>query len=56
MSENQSILSLVLKVVGLAMGVVVIVLSILDAAEVNTYVLLLGIGLAAMGLEALQAA
>ena len=56
MSENQSILSLVLKVVGLAMGVVVIVLSILDAADVNTYVLLLGIGLAAMGLEALQGA
>jgi hypothetical protein len=56
MSENQSILSLVLKVVGLAMGVVVIVMSILDAADINTYALLLGIGLAAMGLEALQGA
>ncbi len=56
MTESQSILSLVLKVVGLAMGIVVIVMSILDAADVNTYVLLLGIGLAAMGLEALQGA
>jgi hypothetical protein len=56
MSESQSIISLVLNVVGLAMGVVVIVMSILDAADVNTYVLLLGIGLAAMGLEALKGA
>ena len=56
MSESQSILSLVLKVVGLAMGIVVIVMSILDAADINTYVLLLGIGLAAMGLDALQGA
>jgi hypothetical protein len=38
------------------MGVVVIVLSVLDVADVNTYMLLLGIGLAAMGLEALQGA
>jgi len=38
------------------MGAVVIVRSILGAAEVNTYVLLLGIGLAAMELEALQGA
>ena len=54
MSENRSIVGLVLKGVGLAMGVVVIVLSFLDAAEMSTYVPLLGIGLAALGLDALQ--
>ena len=38
------------------MGVVVIVITILDAADINTYVLLLGIGKPALGLEALQGA
>ena len=54
MSENRSIVGLVLKAVGLAMGVVVIVLSVLGAADMSTHVLLLAIGLAALGLDALQ--
>ncbi len=54
MSENRSIVGLVLKAVGLAMGVVVIVISILGTADMSTHVLLLGIGLAALGLDALQ--
>jgi hypothetical protein len=54
MSENKVPVSLILKAVALGMGVVVIVLSILDAADVNTSVLLLGIGLASLGLNALQ--
>ena len=47
-------ISLVLKAVGMAMGVVVIVLSIIGGATVDTYVLLLGIGVFALGLNALS--
>jgi small-conductance mechanosensitive channel len=48
------IVQLVLKAVALAMGVATVVLSILGAAETGTLVLLLGIGLAALGLAALD--
>ncbi len=54
MSENRSIVGLILRAVGLAMGVVVVVLSTLDAGEMSTYVPLLGIGLAALGVDALR--
>jgi hypothetical protein len=36
------------------MGVAVVVLSILDAANANTSIILLGIGLFALGLDALN--
>jgi len=39
------IVELVLKAVGLAMGVAAVVLSVLNVADVETTVLLLGIGL-----------
>lgn len=48
------IVELVLKAVALAMGVATVVLSILGAVETGTLVLLLGIGLAALGLVALD--
>jgi len=52
--KNQRILALVLKAIGLAMGVAVVVLSVLSAATVQTMVLLLGIGLFAVGLAMLS--
>ncbi|MGB9775388.1 MAG: hypothetical protein ACPLYD_02200 [Anaerolineae bacterium] len=46
--------SLVLRALALAMGVAVIVLHILNAAEVGTMVLLLGIGLLALAMASFQ--
>jgi hypothetical protein len=54
MSEGRTIVDLVLRGVGMAMGVAVVVLSILDAANTNTSIILLGIGLFALGLDALN--
>ena len=51
---NQSILSLILKVVALAMGVAVVVLGILGTATPTTLITLLGIGLFCLALWALQ--
>jgi hypothetical protein len=52
--ERQQIVQLVLKGVGMAMGVCSVVLSFLRAAPVETNVMLLGIGLFALGLAALN--
>jgi hypothetical protein len=52
--ERQQIVQLVLKAVGMAMGVVSVVLSFLRTAPVETNVMLLGIGLFALGLAALN--
>ncbi len=54
MSENRSMVGLVLRVVGLAMGVVVVNLSIIGGEDPSLYASLLGIGLAALGLDALR--
>jgi hypothetical protein len=54
MSENRSKVGLVLRGVGLAMGVVVVNLSIIGGGDTNLYASLLGIGLAALGLDALR--
>jgi hypothetical protein len=54
MKKYGAIIDLVLKVVGMAMGVVTIVVSILDAATTDTLVLLLGIGMFCLGLAALS--
>ena len=51
---NQKIVSIALKGVGMAMGVAVVVLGILKAATVETSITLLGIGLFALGLAALN--
>lgn len=48
------LVSLVLRALALAMGVAVIVLHVLGAAEVGTMVLLLGIGLLALAVASFQ--
>jgi hypothetical protein len=53
-TKARGIVELVLKAVALAMGVATVVLSILGATEARTLVLLLGIGLAALGLVGLM--
>ena len=51
---KTNIVDTVLKAVALAMGVVVIVLNILGNLEVDTAMTLLGLGLSALALVALQ--
>jgi hypothetical protein len=52
--ERSEIVQLVLKAVGMAMGVASVVLSVLGTVPVQTNVMLLGIGLFALGLAALH--
>ena len=54
-SETQRITGLVLKAVALAMGVVSIVMGFIpDAADMETHIILLSIGLAALALNSLM--
>lgn len=50
----QDMIQMILKAVGLAMGIGVIVLSIMKVVSVETSVLMLGIGLACMGIAMLD--
>jgi len=52
--ERSHLVQLVLKAVGMAMGVASVVLSVLRAVPVETNVFLLGIGVFALGLAALD--
>jgi hypothetical protein len=55
MEKKQNIVSLVLKAVAVGMSVVSIVLGFIpDAADVDIHITLLGIGLAALAVAALQ--
>ena len=54
MQERSGILQLILKAVGMAMGVASVVLSVLRTVPVETNVILLGIGVFALGLAALD--
>ena len=54
MKERSEIVQLVLKAVGMAMGVASVVLSVLGTVPVETNVILLGIGVFALGLAALD--
>jgi hypothetical protein len=54
MEDRSKIMQIVLKAVGMAMGVASVVLSLLGAAPVETNVILLGIGVFALGLAALD--
>ena len=54
MKERSEIVQLVLKGVGMAMGVASVVLSVLGTVPVQTNVILLGIGVFALGLAALD--
>jgi len=54
-SETKNIVSIVLKAVALGMGIASIVLGFLPvAADVDTQITLLGIGLAALAIAALD--
>ena len=48
--QMSKITELILKAVGLAMSVAVVVLTVLGAATIETSIMLLGIGLLAMAL------
>jgi hypothetical protein len=52
--STTNIIRLVLKAVGLAMGVAVVVLGTLGALDPQSAITLLAIGLTALGLDALQ--
>ena len=54
MKKYGAVIDLVLKAVGMAMGVVTVVISILDVATTETLVMLLGIGVFCLGLAALS--
>lgn len=54
MSKVQPIVNLVLKAMALAMAVASVVLSILGTATAETVIMLLGIGLFALAVAALQ--
>ena len=54
MEKVQNITALVLKAVAVGMSVASIVLGFLNAADLNTHVTLLGIGLFALAVAALQ--
>ncbi len=54
MADNQPIMNLIFRGVALAMGVATVVLSILGAADDGTLITLLGIGLFAISLDALN--
>jgi hypothetical protein len=54
MEERHRIVQLVLKAVGMAMGVASVVLSVLGTTPAETNVTLLGIGVFALGLAALN--
>jgi hypothetical protein len=52
--DRHEIVQIVLRAVGMAMGVASVVLSVLRVAPVETNVMLLGIGVFALGLAALD--
>lgn len=54
MAKNQSLLGIILRGLAMAMGVAAVVLSILKTADAYTLTILLGIGLFALGLDALD--
>jgi hypothetical protein len=54
MKKYGAIVDVVLKAVGMAMGVTTVVISILGAATAETMVMLLGIGVFCLGLAALS--
>lgn len=54
MKETENIVSIVLKAVAVGMGVSSVVLGIIGVVDVSTQVMLLGIGLAALAIAALQ--
>jgi hypothetical protein len=54
MAKNQPIMSLILRGLAIAMGVAAVVLGILKTTDALTLTTLLGIGLFALGVDALN--
>lgn len=54
MGSNQSLMSTILRGIAVAMGAAAVVLSILNATGANSLITLLGIGLFAIGVDALR--
>ncbi len=54
MTQNQVLVSRILKVVALGMATAVLVLSIMQATTIETSITMLSIGLFALALAALQ--
>jgi len=54
MAKNQPLFNLILRGVAVAMGVAAVVLNILQAADASALITLLGIGLFAIGVDALN--
>lgn len=54
MARKQPILNLVLRAVAVAMGVAAVVMSVLGTTDASTLITLLGIGLFAIGIDALN--
>jgi hypothetical protein len=54
MENIQSIISLILRAVALAMGVVVVVLSFLGEVSVESSITMLGIGLLTLAIDSLS--
>ena len=52
--KTSNTITLVLKAVGMAMGVAVVVLNILKTVSAETSIMLLGIGMFALGLAMLS--
>ena len=54
MNKIGTIIDLVLRAVGLAMGVAAVVMSLLGAAEMETIITLMAIGMFCLGVAALS--
>jgi hypothetical protein len=54
MKKYSALVDVVLKAVGMAMGVVTVIMSILGAASAETLIMLLGISVTCLGLAALS--
>ena len=48
---NKKLINVIFKSVGLAMGVAAVVLSIMKTIDTNTAIILLGIGVTAIGIS-----
>lgn len=54
MSEKPPLLNLILRAIGVSMGIAVVSMSILDMADHGTLITLLGLGVFALAMDALN--
>lgn len=48
--KNKELINLILKAISLAMGIGVVVLSVLDELDINNAIMILGIGLSCISI------